>query len=445
MRIITSPQVLSLLDQLLKSMPDRWSRRRVQSPRTVLATLLILAIERGTTSTRRALSLISGLFPVSGRKRPEPCPAAFCRSRRLLDETTLRSLFHDISSRIQQAKRPAQDLSNGCRFIAIDGSQCSVPRTPDTIKQFGCYEHAKPSHQPQTRLVVAWDVVSRCPVDWMAGTCFASERDIAINMAAKLPKQSVVLLDRGFHGIAGIKAFSDAQIGCFMRIRGGKTTWLAVQKFLKGKPSDAVITITGKIADEPISMRCRVVKATRINTRKGTTETLVFLTNLMDRATWPRSLLLKLYSLRWDIETSFREMKIQDHLEGFHAHTADGIRQEIAAYMIARLLAGTLLAEAANGCDTKDHAWDNKRRLIWNNRTIIDALTDIMLAMFGSATRQSPSEILAHRLAGIAAAAQRRRPGRTYIRKCKGRYGRWKGTKNHRFQKGRNSQVHLTK
>jgi len=67
MRLITSTQVLSLLHHLLNGMPDRWSRRRVQSPRTVLATLLILAIERGTTSTRRALSLLSNLFPQDGR------------------------------------------------------------------------------------------------------------------------------------------------------------------------------------------------------------------------------------------------------------------------------------------------------------------------------------------------------------------------------------------
>jgi hypothetical protein len=264
-------------------------------------------------------------------------------------------------------------------------------------------------------------------------------------MAPQLPAKSVVLLDRGFQGLAGIQAFSEAGIGCFMRVRGGKTAWLGVQRFIAGKANDAIIELTSIAAGEPVALRCRAVKATRINTRNGTEETVVFVTNLIDRETWPRSMLLKLYSLRWDIETAFRELKIQDHIEGFHSTHAAGIRQEIAAYMIARLLAGILLTQASRRMPECDFSWDQPRRHVFNNVSLVQAIADTIAACAVQRDMADITRMLEYHFLAIRSAMQRRRPCRTYVRKCKGRYGRWKGTKNHRFQKGRNSQMHLAK
>ena len=47
MRTLHRGRLLDLLSLLLTDLPDRWHRRRVQNPRTILATLLLLAIERG--------------------------------------------------------------------------------------------------------------------------------------------------------------------------------------------------------------------------------------------------------------------------------------------------------------------------------------------------------------------------------------------------------------
>lgn len=441
MRTLETGNILKLLSQFLNSVPGKWQRRRVQSPRTVLATLLILAIERGVTSTRRALLLLRDMYPREGRDRQEPCPAAFSRARRAMGEDSLRVLFKELADAAGDEIDPFR-INDHC-LIAVDGSQISLPRSRSTLNTFGCYTHARTSYQPQSRLVVAWDVLRRRPIDWVTGTCFESERAVAIHMAPRLPKRSIVLLDRGFQGVAGIKAFSDAGIGCFMRVRGGKTAFLGVQRFIAGKVNDTVIEIASSTSGEPVALRCRAVKATRINARNGTAETVVFLTNLMDQKIWPRSMLLKLYTLRWDIETSFRELKIQDRIENFHSTSADGVRQEIAAYMIARLLAGVLLAQASRRMPTCDFSWDNPRRHVFNNVSLIEAMADTIAACATKVDAAHIALLLEHHFIAIRSAMQRRRPGRTFIRKCKGRYGRWKGTKNHRSQRGRNSQLSL--
>lgn len=437
MRNLNAENILHLFNELLTFLPDRWQRRRVQSPRTILATLLILAIERGTTSTRRALTLLSDMFPESSRVRREPCPAAFSRARLQLDEEAIRSVFDAFSSRL---KPQSTFRIQGYRLVAIDGSQLSLPRTSETVSEFGCYEHRRSSYQPQSRLVAAWDVMERRPIDWIVGECFQNERSAAVEMIRRLPADSIVLLDRGFHGIGAIHAFSQAGIGCFVRARTGKTAWLNVQKFVRSKANDAVIEVSGTVDGEPKSMFCRAVKATRINARKRKRETLVFLTNLMDRDLWTRSTLLKLYSLRWDIETAFRELKIQDRVESFHAKTPDGIRQELAAYMIARLLAGIVLGQVTY-MPGVDLTWNCARRHVFNHVTVVDAVIDVIRSCVCDADLHKSTKIIRHHFWIIRDAVQRRRPGRSFIRKCQGRYGRWKGTKNHRQQKGRNSQA----
>ncbi len=441
MRNLNRNHILTLLEDLLDNLPNHWQRRRVQGPRSILATLLVLAIDRGVSSTRRALVLLRDMYPSRGRERQEPCPAAFCRARRKMKEPVLRTLFANLVE-AAESHNPRHRV-NGYRLIAIDGSQILLPRSPSTLKEFGSYSHNKPSHQPQSRLVVAWDVLARRPVDWITGTCFESEREAAIQMAPRLPAKSIVLLDRGFHGLAAIEAFTRAKIGCFMRIRSGKTTWIDVQRFLLGKSNDALVTLTGCVDGETVNVRYRVVKTTRIDVRRGKIETVVFLTNLTDRKAWPRRLLLKLYSLRWDIETAFRELKIQDRVEGFHTTTADGIRQEIAAFMIARLLAGALLNQVEMAASHRLMEWDHPRKSVFNNCSLVHATCDVLTAFVLRHQNPVILELLAAHLQAINDSAQRRRPERSYIRKCRGRYGRWKGTKNHRFQLGRNSQLHL--
>jgi hypothetical protein len=259
-------------------------------------------------------------------------------------------------------------------------------------------------------------------------------------MAETLPKNSLVLLDRGFHGMDTFEAFSQRNMACFMRIRAGKTGYLAVRGFLRSPARDGIITLPS--SDGFRMVRCRIVRTIRQHKKGSGSTEYIFITNLTNRQQWPRKVLLKVYTARWDIETAFREMKILDHIEGLTTRSDYGVRQEIAAYMIARLLIGMTMRYAMPAVD-KLLRWDNERRRIPNYVTLVDTTRDTLLAII-TGYQKDASSIFCHGLVVITDAAQKRRPHRSYQRKCRGRYGRWKGTKNHRSDKGRGSQLILT-
>lgn len=413
-------RTLAFLSELL---PDRFNRKRRLGPRAILSALVAMALDRGATSVRRGLIL-------SDKGSRPPSTSAFCRARAKLPHAEIHTAFRALSDRIQDDHGPRRGCVNGLRLVAIDGSQLNLPRSAETLRDFGTYRHRIDSHQPQARLVLAWDVNAHRPIDWIAGPCFQSEREAAIRLIPSLPNDSLVLLDRGFHGIAPMQAMSDAGIACFMRVRGGRTAWKPLQEFATSGRKDAVITITGTVEGELRQLAFRAIKGTRRN-RDGSAERWLFITNLTDRKRWPRQLLINLYRHRWAVETAYRELKLSDRLESFHSRTTNGVLQEIAAHMITRLI-GSLIASAAihlkGGLRT--FRWDDERRHVLNHIHVMDAARDVYLAILGGHARVRT--MIRWALALIRESAQRRRPGRSYEKKCRGRYGRWKNTKNAR-------------
>lgn len=420
-------QLIKTFLQHLDSLPDRWERKRIQSPQTVFCTLLILALGRGTTSTRRALSLLSELFPNRFRRK-EPSPQAFSKARKKLSEDMLKESYWHLRENLDKGIDRKEYLVNGLLPVAIDGSQINAPRSASTIKEFGLYASRHTAHQPQSRLIVAWDIFGRRPIDWITGTCYESERSAAQEMITKLPQNSLVLLDRGFHGIDTFSAFAIENIACFMRVRGGKTTWMPVKNFISSGKLDDEIYLTD--IKESRKIKCRIIRFKPKKSRNKNSKDYIFITNLFDKKKWPRSLLVQMYRARWDIETAYREMKINDQIEGFNSRHADGIKQEITAYMMARLLVGHAMRSALSHIKIR-FRWKDQTRHLTNYVTLADGLIDTILDLirFGAAEAELT---WSHALIIIEDALQKRRPNRSYERKCRGRYGRWKGTKNHR-------------
>ena len=428
MQPLKSKKIISLLQHLTDGLGECWKRRRKQGPKTVFLTLLITALGPGKISIRRALTLLSEIFPGSS-PRKEPTDAAFCMMRHKLTEQDMRQIFRPANVLISKDKTPSGMTINGHQIVAIDGSQLVTPRSESTLNEFGVYETRNNSHQPQSRLIAAWNVSKRRPINWQVGTCYESERHSAVNMIPSLPKKSLVILDRGFFGVNTLRSFKNAKIPCFMRIRTGRSTWMPVQEFLKTKGQEKLITISDADGD---SLKCRVIKKIIYNKKKKSYTTYAFVTTLLDKKKWPAKALVDSYRYRWDIETSFREAKILDNLESFNGHTAMAVRQEVAAYMIARLLTSYVWLIARN-TQYKSLQADqmNINDSTFNHVTIVELIYDCILSIHGPRLND-PLAICEHRYGIVLKFRQKKRPKREYEYKCKGRYGRWKGTKNHR-------------
>ena len=84
------------------------------------------------------------------------------------------------------------------------------------------------------------------------------------------------------------------------------------------------------------------LRAIRVEAPDGTVS--VLLTNLLDTRRFPRTAIIALYWRRWTVETHYRDEKTLQHIEQFHRHTPDGIRQELFAILIGCVIVRTLTA-----------------------------------------------------------------------------------------------------
>jgi IS4 transposase len=71
-------------------------------------------------------------------------------------------------------------------------------------------------------------------------------------------------------------------------------------------------------------------------------------TSLLDPALFPASELARLYHMRWDIETFYRDFKHTMRATSWHCHTPASFHQELLGHMIALCLIRIAMLEASH-------------------------------------------------------------------------------------------------
>jgi hypothetical protein len=225
--------------------------------------------------------------------------------------------------------------SSGRRLIGIDGVRFATRRTKETVKRFHQMSASRwvHSHCPQAIVVVAVDLLRRLPLDFALLPKGKGERSGAVALLAHFRPGDVAVMDRGFPAKWLLASFVAAKVDVVVRMTAGMTAWAEVDAFLRTKKTEQAVTMTFGKGGPTITGRL-----IRRNFRSGRpargqrAETQVVFTTL-PATEFDRDAIIKLYAARWGVETIFREMKCEFDAERFHAHSANGIMQEIAAIL----------------------------------------------------------------------------------------------------------------
>jgi hypothetical protein len=241
---------------------------------------------------------------------------------------------------------------------AIDGSKFTLPATEAIRSEFdpkSGRDHAGKGHYPQCLVSTLYDVFRRLPVARTIVSIHGSERDEAAALLPHVPKQSVLLFDRGYPSYDLFRLLTNTYHQYFVFRCPASSTFPAVEAFVKSRKPEAVIWITpSHRARAKLSARQRKrLKAIRVRVillhhPDGTVSVLI--TNLLNRRIYPRQDIIALYFRRWNVEDYYRDEKVTLEIEQFHSRTANGIRQELFAAMMMTLIARTLMMLAANEC-----------------------------------------------------------------------------------------------
>lgn len=274
--------------------------------------------------------------------------SAVAQARQRLGEAPLKWLFH-TSARAWSAQDSDAYLFKGMRLLAMDGTTFRTTDSPANRAHFGAQSYASGavSSYPQVRGVTLTAVPTHLVVDAVFGPYNTNEMLYAKMLIPDIPDQSLTVFDKGFLA---------AEILCGLTTNGSNRHFLIPAKgntkweVIDGVPEDAIVQMRvspqarKKAPLLPEYWRARAIAVIDPQGRKK-----VLLTSLTDRKQFKANDIVACYGRRWQIETSYRELKqsMMGMALTLRSKTVDGVQQEIWGALTAYNLIRLEIAKAA--------------------------------------------------------------------------------------------------
>jgi hypothetical protein len=284
---------------------------------------------------------------------------AFVKARRRMPTDFWVALFLLLAQRFQDQYGKVIRWRR-FRLLAVDGTRINLPDWPVLRDHFGTASNAAGSHGAQARLLLVQFPLARLPYAYARAPVKQGEPTLARQLLQGLRPDDLVLLDAGFLCYGLLCQVAQQHASFCLRLH--KDLNLRVIKKL-GSRNDVLVDWTpkdsrGKWRKEglPKTMRLR-----RLTYHASGFRPLHLLTNVLSEqdvpyeAWWGLSLseegevLSKgAYNWRWEIETSYLELKVMQGLEGgLRSRTPEGIEYEVAGHVLHYLLVRWWIVEAA--------------------------------------------------------------------------------------------------
>jgi len=254
----------------------------------------------------------------------------------------------------------------GFRLIAIDGSEVILPKTKETIAEFGEYTtNLMNKTIVLARVSKAYDVLNKINLDPKLVNRKIGEHELANQHLKYCTKGDVVLLDRGYPSFdLFAKILSSGGHFCS---RLSVSNWNVAKKLVESGQKEIIIEIKPGnelkrkykkegVLVEPI--KCRFVC---VELPSGEKEVLI--TSLLDTINYPHSLFKELYHLRWDIEESYKKDKHRLQLENFSGKTIIAIYQDFYATILLGNLTSIFLTSLQGDIDEHTQKANHKYQL----------------------------------------------------------------------------------
>jgi hypothetical protein len=304
------------------------------------------------------------------------------------------------------------------RLLALDGTLVNLPRRAALAKSFGLGKGRRGGRSPQARLVLLQFPTTRIPYRFALGPKTEAEKTAAGTLLKSLLKDDLLLMDRGFWSY-----------GLFCQIVEQEASF-AIRQIAQAHlehvrtlgPDDTLVRYAPtdrkwRKLQLPEAMELRRIAYQVRGFRPGAVITNVTDPAVISYAEWVgmttaheagRVLDDTIYHRRWQIETSFSEMKVFQKMKALRGRTPGSINYEIASHVLLYLLVRWLMVEAALA-----HGEDPLRlSFVECLREIIDMRQTMMTA----SSRRVRQVLLSRLLGRIAGHPVPLRPGRHYPR-----------------------------
>ncbi len=239
----------------------------------------------------------------------------------------------------------------GHRVVDFDGTCLSMEDNPDLMAEFGtCNTKHGPGKYPLARVVVAMLWGTMTVLGYAVGGYLVSEQALAAQLLPLLTRGDLAVGDRHFAGANYYARYLERGVEFLTRVHQ-RLKIGRLKQLVTYSPDDFVVEMrVGKKhrLEDPSLPKSVTVRLIRIEGRvRGKFKSIWLATSLIDAERYPAAEIAKLYAGRWRIETLFREFKVTAGADVLRSKKPSGIRNEIAARMMAMNLVRMLMIEAA--------------------------------------------------------------------------------------------------
>jgi hypothetical protein len=304
-------------------------------------------------------------------------------------------------------------------LMALDGTCVNLQADKRLADHFGTASNGHGGRRPQARLVMLQFPQVRLPFRYELGPLRHGERTMAARLLTGLQPNDLILMDRGFwsyglfwqiqrqNAFFGIRLMKGVRVKTLRRLgrKDRLVRWTPTER--KWKRAGLPASIDLRMIDYQIKgFRPSVVVTSVLDPRAISREEWVRVTTASELG---RTVDPGLYHRRWEIETTFCELKVRQGMESsLRGRTPETIVYEIAGHVLFYHLVRWLMVEAA-----VDQGLDPLRLSFLSALRELQDMSPTLLV----ASPERVSQVLLPRL--VKRIAQHRvapRPGRHYPR-----------------------------
>jgi hypothetical protein len=329
------------------------------------------------------------------------------------------------------------------RLLALDGTKLNLPNWKALRDHYGSAKNgqgAAGSFRAQGHVVMLQFPLARLPFRYELASLADGERTVASRLLTGLATNDLVLMDQGFWSYGLFWQIQHQQAFFAVRLFPG----VKFRVLKKLGPKDELVEWRPadhqwRRAGLPTSIRLRVIHYKIKGFRPTAVVTNVLSPRRISREAWIHlatkdeegrlRLAQGLYHRRWEIETTFKELKVTQGMEGhLRCRTPEGIAFEVAGHVLLYFLMRWLIVIAAEEagvdplCISFQHA--------------LHELLDMVPSLTTTSSRRVSRVLLPRLLARIASHRVTFKPGRSFQRpgdKAKN-YGHGKIRTPHKLQ-----------
>jgi hypothetical protein len=312
---------------------------------------------------------------------------------------------------------------NDFRLLALDGTKVNLPNWKALRDYFGSAKNGQgkaSSFRAQAHLVMLQFPLARLPFRYELASLAEGERTVAGRLLRGLTPNDLVLMDQGFWSYGLFWQIQNQQAFFAVRLFPG-VKFRTIKKLgrkdrlVEWSPADH----QWRRAKLPTSIRLRVINYQVKGFRPTAVVTNVLSPRRVPREAWIHlatkdeegrlRLAQGLYHRRWEIETTFKELKVSQGMEGhLRCRTPEGIAYEVAGHVLLYFLIRWLIVIAAEeaGADP----------LCISFQHALHELLDMVPSLTTTSPQRVSRVLLPRLLARIATHRVPFRPGRSYQR-----------------------------